>query len=96
MTMSPTESTTPNNSALPDPTNSSVNEEVSRIDDSIMIPLEPECSNTIVITPTGANLVSTTTPAYAPIMESGNLLTEFLWNCFKTHLNNKWSRYLIE
>ena len=94
--MSLTESATPNHSALPDPSGLTANEEVPRIDDSVMIPLEPNCSNNLILAPTGANLAPTTVPAYGPITESGTFLTDFLLNCFEAHLNNKWSRDLIE
>src|SRR5260370_22124682 len=94
--MSLTESATPNHSALPNPSGLTANKEVPRIDDSVMIPLEPDCSNNLILAPSGANLVPTTVLAYALIMELGNLLADFLWSHFETHLDNKQSRDLIE
>ncbi len=92
--MSLTESATPNHSALPNPL--TANEEVPRINNSVMIPLEPDCSNNFVIAPTGANLAPAPATAHGLITESATFITEFIWNCFKAHLNKKWSRDSIE
>src|SRR5260370_17108134 len=87
--MSLTESATPNHSTLPNPL--TANEEVPRINNSVMIPLEPDCSNNFVIAPTGANLAPATATAHGPITESATFIAEFIWNCFKAHLNKTYS-----